>query len=138
MSQQQFSIGWPPRFQSRTTDKRDPCYVGKLGREDLRSHPPTEESIRGFAATEHLQLPVEIPKCDLPRYRFLEGSHAHRAYMALLAADGPLSHRALADEIGQPSCQLWGVLQRPIMCGVIQKHTEGKAVWYTIGAVLPA
>lgn len=140
MTPQRFSLdNWPPMFHSRTGDRSDPCYIGKLGEVDRKSHAPTADSLKAFAATERLLTGVNIPKLETPKYRLKEGSHAHRAYMELLAA-GPMNHKDLAAAINQPSQQLWGILQRPILCGlIVKKATRGmRQPVYSVGKVRPA
>lgn len=104
-NQRSFSIGWPIRFESRTCNPQDPCFVGRSGTANL---PKPEQRPAGTES-----LPSGL--------RMRRGSIAHRIYL-LLSRQGATKTKDIATELDILLPQVWQACKR---------FVEGRAIKVT-------
>ena len=134
-----YSINWPHGFRSRTSDPRDPCYIGKarpyaVTSEANQFHFNTANSKRTEA--QYRSHRKKIVTDDDDGYKFRSRTCRPRRIWLMLRDDGPASLHLLATMLRIPQSTLARLLEPAVSAGILEV-SRAKPPVYSVGPVHP-
>ncbi len=118
-----FSIGWPPQFQSRTGDPKDPCYIGR-NFDAQRNTPRADQRIGG---TNQPFVP--------PGVRVKAGTNGWHLWR-LIVKTGPMKTNDIARLLGMRPTMVAGSAAHMVKGGALKVSRldgTGRQYVYSLG-----
>lgn len=120
---------WPPGFRSRTAEPGDPCFIGRIGNDAKKAHPPGVASLPGWAGE------AKKNACHAGM-RLRVGTVAHRIYLRIKTG-GPQTVIQLCDSLHLVQPQVAKAANRLVPASVLTSRRltgQGRPAVYSLGA----